>query len=56
MDFRRQPESVVVSFRGMPEDVIVWYRHMRRAAEYKGDLVQENDSASFTIYPRAVND
>jgi len=55
-DFPRQPQPVIVSFKGEPEDIIEWYRRLKRSAEYKGDLVQENDHISFTIHPRAVND
>lgn len=56
--FGRQPEPVTVIIQGDPRDVEYWRQHLMRAAEFKGDLVQDAsaDCRSFAIYPRAVND
>lgn len=57
--FGRQPLKVTVRLDGEPEDVQYWARHLARAAEFKGDMVQRNivgDGSIFVIHPRAVND
>ena len=54
--FGRQPKSVTVSITGEWEDMVYWARHLKRAAEFKGDDIQTISEATFTIHPRAVND
>lgn len=54
--FGRQPKPVVVSFSGEQVDIDYWLPHLKRRAEFKGDMTQQNGPLSFTIYPRAVND
>ena len=59
--FGRQPLAVTITISdGADIDVEFWYRHLKRAAEYAGDLTQDIDNdterRTFRIYPRAVND
>lgn len=60
--FGRQPRPVTISIAGTDDrDILEWERRLRKGCEYKGDMVSEsrrvrNQSAEFTIYPRAVND
>ena len=56
MDFRRQPEKVIVIIEGEPEDVAYWQRELERRAEFKGDSVQRLEEGHFAIHPRAVNE
>lgn len=54
--FGRQPKPVKVTLDGESIDVEFWARHIKRACEFKGDLVEFKHANIFTIYPRAVND
>lgn len=55
--FGRQPKPVQVIITGKEAaDVVYWVRHIKRACEFKGDLVEQQGSTQLTIYPRAVND
>ena len=54
--FGRQPKSVQITATGEAIDVAFWLRHIKRACEYKGDLVEQFKPNELTIYPRAVND
>jgi hypothetical protein len=55
--FGRQPQPVQVVVTGKHAlDVIYWVRHIKRACEFRGDLVEQQGSTQLTIYPRAVND
>ena len=55
--FGRQPQSVQLVVTGKEaQDVVYWVRHIKRACEFKGDLVDQQGSTQLTIYPRAVND
>jgi hypothetical protein len=56
MDFGRQPKPVKVILEGDPIDVTSWMRALMRRAESSGDMAQQINDNSFTIYPRAVND
>lgn len=55
--FGRQPQPVQIVVTGKEaEDVVFWVRHIKRACEFKGDLVEQRGFTQLTIYPRAVND
>lgn len=54
--FGRQPQPVSVTIDGEYEDVLYWVQRLKRAAEFKGDLVEMKHGNIFRIYPRAVND
>lgn len=54
--FGRQPQPVRVMLIGESIDVDYWLRVLMQRAEFKGDLTQSVGSATFVIYPRAVND
>jgi hypothetical protein len=55
--FGRQPKPVQIVVTGREAaDVVYWVRHIKRACEFKGDLVEQQGSTQLTIYPRAVND
>lgn len=55
--FGRQPQPVQIVVTGKEaEDVNFWMRHIKRACEYKGDLVEQQGFTQLRIYPRAVND
>lgn len=54
--FGRQPKPVQVTLTGEAVDVAFWRQHIKRACEYKGDLVEQWPSGHLTIYPRAIND
>lgn len=55
--FGRQPQPVQIVVTGKEAaDVVYWVRHIKRACEFKGDLVEQQGSTQLTIYPRAVND
>lgn len=55
--FGRQPQRVTVTIDGDDvQDVDYWAYRLRRAAEFKGDIVQQVNAGTFHIYPRAVND
>jgi hypothetical protein len=56
-DEPRQPQPVQIVMTGKDvQDVNYWMRHIKRACEFKGDLVEQQGSTQLTIYPRAVND
>lgn len=55
--FGRQPQPVQIIVTGKEaEDVVFWVRHIKRACEFKGDLVEQQGSTQLRIYPCAVND
>ncbi len=56
MNFGRQPQPVKVTIDGESEDVDFWVRHLMRAAQYKGDDIDQLHGNIFRICPRAVND
>ena len=54
--FGRQPQPVTVVLAGEQIDIDRYMRRLQRAAESNGESTNWNNPASFTIYPRAVND
>lgn len=54
--FGRQPQPVTIVLTGAPIDVSYWKQRLMRAAEFKGDMTQNQGLDTFKIYPRAVND
>ena len=57
--FGRQPQPVqiaVIAVTGALEDIAYWISHIKRACEFKGDLVERRGLYQLVIYPRAVND
>ena len=55
--FGRQPQPVRIVVTGNEAaDVVFWVRHIKRACEFKDDLVEQQGSAQLIVYPRAVND
>ena len=54
--FGRQPMPVKIVFEGEAMDIAYWKQRLMRAAEFKGDMTQNQGLDTFVIYPRAVND
>jgi hypothetical protein len=58
--FGRQPLPVTVTLTGDDVDVQVWISRLHRYADMSGPdvsgVTSVEGAASFTIYPRAVND
>lgn len=54
--FGRQPKPVRITMEGEAVDVAYWKQRLMRAAEFKGDMTQNQGLDIFVIYPRAVND